>query len=161
MSVTNVAKNPKDLTLIITSEFDAAVERVWELWENPRQLEKWWGPPTWPATFVDYNLKPGGDVNYYMTGPDGTRAGGWWRVTTIDAPHNLEFEDGFSDDAGAHNSQMPTMIVRVALSAKPAGGTRMDIETTFSSVADMDQMITMGMDEGMSAAVGQMDALLG
>ena len=40
-----------ELTLTITAEFNAPVTRVWELWENPRLLERWWGPPTYPATF--------------------------------------------------------------------------------------------------------------
>jgi hypothetical protein len=36
----------------------------------------------------------------------------------------------------------------------------MAIETTFPSLETMQQMVEMGMDEGMSSAMGQMDALL-
>ena len=50
MTVTNVHKDPEALTMTITAEFDAPVERVWQLWADPRQLERWWGPPTYPAT---------------------------------------------------------------------------------------------------------------
>ena len=52
MSVTSVQKDTDNLTMTITAEFDAPVDRVWQLWENPRQLERWWGPPTYPATVV-------------------------------------------------------------------------------------------------------------
>ena len=31
--------------MTMVAEFDAAPERLWRLWENPRQLERWWGPP--------------------------------------------------------------------------------------------------------------------
>ena len=96
MTVTNVEKNKANLTMTITAEFDAPVERVWQLWENPRLLERWWGPPTYPATFTDFNMNPGGNVGYYMTGPEGERHGGWWRFVKISAPHSLEFEDGVS-----------------------------------------------------------------
>ena len=56
MTVTNVEKNKDNLTMTITAEFDAPVERVWQLWENPRLLERWWGPPTYPATFTEFQL---------------------------------------------------------------------------------------------------------
>ena len=71
MTVTDVRKDPDALTLTITSVFDAAVDRVWQLWADPRRLERWWGPPTYPATFVDHDLTPGGRVTYFMTGPEG------------------------------------------------------------------------------------------
>jgi uncharacterized protein YndB with AHSA1/START domain len=158
MSVTNVEKS--DTTMTITAEFDAPVERVWELWENPRKLEKWWGPPTYPATMVDFDLKPGGVVNYFMTGPNGEHAGGWWDIVAVDAPNSLEFKDGFSDEKGARNPKMPSTVTTVKLNERPAGGTLMTISSKWASADHMKQMLDMGMEEGMTAAMGQMDALL-
>ena len=43
MTVTSVHKNPETMTMTITAEFDAPIGRVWQLWEDPRQLERWWG----------------------------------------------------------------------------------------------------------------------
>src|SRR5690606_434306 len=45
MSVTDVRKDPEALTMTVTCEFAATPERVWRLWADPRQLERWWGPP--------------------------------------------------------------------------------------------------------------------
>ena len=59
MTVTNVHKDPDALTMAITVELDATVERAWQLWADPRQLERWWGPPGYPATFVDHVLTVG------------------------------------------------------------------------------------------------------
>ena len=160
MSVTDVRTDTEARTMTITAAYDVPVGRVWELWENPRLLERWWGPPTWPATFVDHDLTPGGWVRYFMTGPDGDKARGWWRVLSVDAPHRLEFEDGFADDNGDPDSDMPTMTIRVAIDEQPEGGTRMAIETTFPSPEAMDRVLTMGMEEGMTLAVGQIDELL-
>ena len=70
MTVTAVHKDPETLTMTLTAEFDASPERVWELWADPRQLERWWGPPTYPATFTAHDLAPGSRVEYHMTGPD-------------------------------------------------------------------------------------------
>jgi uncharacterized protein YndB with AHSA1/START domain len=160
MSVTDVRKDPDTLSMTITTELDAPVARVWQMWENPRLLERWWGPPTYPATFVDHDLVPGGNVTYFMTGPEGDQPHGWWRVVAVDAPRRLEFEDGFADDSGTPNPDMPTVMIRVTLDEQGDAGTRMTIETKFPSVEAMDQLISMGMDEGMAAAVGQIDELL-
>lgn len=160
MSVTDVRKDPETKTMTITSEFDQPVERAWQLWADPRQLEKWWGPPTYPATVVDHDLTPGGTVRYVMTGPEGDKSAGWWRVLAAEAPHRLEFEDGFSGEDGEPNPEMPTMIIRVTLDARDGGGTRMAVATTFPSVEVMDQMVQMGMEEGMISAMGQIDAIL-
>jgi uncharacterized protein YndB with AHSA1/START domain len=132
---------------------------VWQIWSDPRQLERWWGPPTWPATFEDHKLVEGADVRYYMTGPDGTKARGWWVVTSVDEPRSIEFDDGFSDDAGQPNPDMPTIKIRVDLEENGAG-TRMTIRSSFATMEQMDQLVTMGMVEGMTEALGQIDEIL-
>jgi uncharacterized protein YndB with AHSA1/START domain len=160
MTVTAVEKNTETLTLMITADLDAPILRAWQLWEDPRQLERWWGPPTYPATFVDHDLSPGGVVTYFMTGPEGDQPKGWWRVLEVDAPNHLEFEDGFADEDGHPNLDMPTMIIRAELRHRPDGGTRMTVTTRFSSLSDMETIIEMGMEDGMAAAIGQMDDLV-
>jgi uncharacterized protein YndB with AHSA1/START domain len=160
MTVTNVQQDPESLTMTITAELDAPVARAWQLWADPRQLERWWGPPVYPATFVDHDLSPGALVTYFMTGPEGDQPHGWWRVLAADAPHHLEFEDGFADETGKPNPDMPAMIICVDLHDQPGGGTRMAVETAFPSLAAMEQIISMGAAEGMSAAMGQIDDIL-
>ncbi|MDQ0947252.1 uncharacterized protein YndB with AHSA1/START domain [Streptomyces phaeochromogenes] len=160
MTVIDVQKNPEALALTITARFDASPARVWQVWQDPRQLERWWGPPTYPATVVDHDLSPGGSVTYFMTGPEGDKHYGWWRVLTVDSPNRLEFEDGFADDAGRPNPDMPTMTVRVRLTADGESATLMTVESTFPTSEAMEQLVSMGMAEGMSAAMGQIDVLL-
>jgi uncharacterized protein YndB with AHSA1/START domain len=146
--------------MTVTAEFAAPVDRVWQVWENPRLLERWWGPPTYPATMVDHDLTPGGRVHYFMTGPDGDQHHGWWRIMSIDAPKRLEFEDGFADDTGAPNPDLPVTIMRVTLDEQPDGVTLMHIESEFASREAMEEVIAMGVEEGMTEALGQIDALL-
>jgi uncharacterized protein YndB with AHSA1/START domain len=160
MTVTSIHKDPEALTMTINAEFDAPIATVWQLWENPRLLERWWGPPTYPATFVDHDLTPGGTATYFMTGPDGDQPHGWWRVLAVEPPRHLEFEDGFADEAGNPNPEMPTMTIRVELSERRDGVTRMAVETTFPSLESMEQILAMGMEEGMVSAIEQIDGLL-
>lgn len=160
MAVTSIDKDPETLTMTITALFDAPVTRVWQVWSDPRQLERWWGPPTYPATVIDHDLRVGGSVTYLMTGPEGDKHHGWWRVRDVAAPHRLEFEDGFADDAGNPDDDLPTTITRVSLDEPDEGGTLMRIVATFPSHEAMEQLVAMGMVEGMTAAMGQIDQLL-
>ena len=75
-------------------------------------------------------------------------------------PHRLEFEDGFADGAGRPNPDMPVTVICVTLADRDGGGTRMEITSTFATVEAMDQLLAMGMDEGMKAAMGQIDDIL-
>jgi uncharacterized protein YndB with AHSA1/START domain len=159
MPVTDVNKDLDALTMKITAEFDADADRVWELWSDPRQLERWWGPPSYPATFVDHDLSPGGRAAYFMTSPEGQRFHGWWRVEEVEAPKRLRFEDGFADAEGRPNAEMPTTIATVTI-AEADGATTMSIESKFGSREAMEQTIEMGMEQGMVEALGQIDRLL-
>jgi uncharacterized protein YndB with AHSA1/START domain len=160
MTVTATTHDSDTLTMTITAEFDAPVERVWNLWEDPRLLERWWGPPTWPATFTEHDVRPGGRSVYVMSGPDGGTSRGCWRTVAVEPPRRFEFENGFADEAGALDPDMPLMVVRVDLGDRPGGGTEMTGVVTFTSAADMERILAMGMEEGMTAAMGQMDDLL-
>lgn len=160
MSDVTVVKDVEALTMSITVEFDAPITRAWELWADPRKLERWWGPPTYPARVVDHDLAPGGRVSYFMSGPEGDEHHGWWRVISVDPPNGLEVEDGFADEHGDPNPEMPTTTFRVQLVDLGDEGTRMSIETTFPSHEVMEQMAEMGMEEGMKEALGQIDGIL-
>jgi uncharacterized protein YndB with AHSA1/START domain len=159
MSVISVEKDFDSLSLMLVAEFDAPIERVWQLWADPRRLERWWGPPNYPATVEKHDLAPGGEVTYFMTGPAGEESHGWWRVTSVDPPRSLEFTDGFADQDGTPNAEMPTMAVQVRL-AEQHGGTRMELRFVFESREHMDQLERLGAFEGIPQSVGQMDALL-
>jgi uncharacterized protein YndB with AHSA1/START domain len=160
--VTSVEKDPVALTLTITSELAATVERAWQLWADPRQPERWWGPPTYPATFVDHDLSPGARVSYFMTGPDGGKSHGYWDIVAVDPPHRLEMQDGFADDDGEPNNDMAgpgVMVVTLAETANGAG-TVMVIESRFPTAEAMEQLLAMGQEEGMVAALSQIEGIL-
>jgi uncharacterized protein YndB with AHSA1/START domain len=160
MTVTAVRKNPEALTMTIAAEFEATPERVWQLWADPRQLERWWGPPTHPATFTTHELRPSGHVAYYMTGPEGDRYHGYWEVLETDAPHRLVFLDGFAHQDGRPNDELPKTTSRVTMEDIGDGRTRMSIESVFPDAEAMERVLAMGAEEGLTQAVGQIDAIL-
>jgi uncharacterized protein YndB with AHSA1/START domain len=159
MTVTTVDTDLDARTLTLVAEFDAPVERVWALWSDPRKLERWWGPPGYPATFERHELEPGGTVTYFMTSPEGERFHGVWRVVAVDPPHSLDVEDSFADADGNVNPDMPTGQMHMRLT-EDGGRTRMELVSSHARVEDLQQVLDMGQAEGMKQAMGQMDAIL-
>ena len=160
MTVTAVRKDPAALTLTITAEFDATPARVWDLWADPRQLERWWGPPHWPATFTTHDLEPGSHVTYHMTGPAGEQPHGFWDILEAEPPRRLVFINGIAHPDGTPNEEFPRDEGHVTIEPIGAGRSRMSIENRFASSEALEQMLAMGMAEGMTQAVGQIDAIL-
>ena len=160
MTVTAVRKDPERLTLTIEAEFEASAERVWQLWADPRQLERWWGPPTYPATFTKHDLTPGSRVAYQMTGPTGDQAHGYWDILEVDPPRRILLRDGFANPDGTPNPDLPITTIRVGIEEVARGRTRMTIESVFPSAEAMEQILATGTDEGLTLAVGQIDAIL-
>jgi uncharacterized protein YndB with AHSA1/START domain len=159
MGVTNVERDVDALTLTVTAEFAAAQDKVWELLADPRKLEKWWGPPSHPATVIEHDLSAGGEVFYYMTSTDGEKFHGRWRFTRVDAPKGLEFIDSFADADGNGVPGVPSSTVSMELTATD-GGTRLEVRSVFDTAEQMEQLLGMGMAEGLEQSVNQIDALL-
>jgi uncharacterized protein YndB with AHSA1/START domain len=157
--VTDIRQDPDNRTLIITAEFAAPVERVWQVYADPRQLEKVWGPPTYPATVVDHDLKPGGRMTYYMTSPEGEKFAGYWHITAVDEPHSFAFDDGFADLDFNPNPDLP-VSTNVYSFAPHEGGTRATYVNTYATAEGLQKVLDMGMIEGSRGAIGQIDGLL-
>lgn len=159
MPITEVITDTDALTLTVVADFPVSVQRLWDAYLDPRQIEKFWGPPEYPATFLRHDGHPGGRTHYRMVGPDGTAYPGYWEWVAVDAPRSFEVRDGFADADGAPNTEMPTTRMTFDFSATDDGA-RLVTTTTFGSLADLEQLKEMGMEEGMRAAMGQIDAVV-
>ncbi len=164
MPVTSITKDPENLTMTVVADFAASLQRVWDAYTDPRQLEKFWGPPEWPATFTRHDVFPGGKTDYFMTGPDGSSHGGYWDWIDVKAPNggdvaSFEVRDGFSNPDGTPNTDFPTG--RMVFHFEPTDtGTRVIITSYFNSADELAQLLEMGQEEGMREAMGQIDDVL-
>ena len=159
MPVIDVTKDMDARTLTITAQFAAPVERVWGLYADPRQLERVWGPPTHPATFVDHALSVGSRSTYYMTGPEGEKFAGWWVITAVDEPHSFAFDDGFADEDFNDAPGMPVSH-NVFSFAERDGATHATFRSHYDSAEALQQVIEMGVEEGSTQAINQIDSFL-
>jgi uncharacterized protein YndB with AHSA1/START domain len=159
MTVVSTTKDTDTMKLVFVAEFDAPPERVWQVWEDPRLLERWWGPPGYPATFVRHEFCAEGQSRYFMTAPDGKKSHGFWRIVEIDEPHSLEIDNGLAGADGEPDPNLPPG--RASVTFEPVEGkTRMTVTNQFLSIEQMETMLGMGMAEGMAMALGQIDGLL-
>jgi uncharacterized protein YndB with AHSA1/START domain len=159
MPVTSVTRDPKALTMTVTADFNVPLRRLWDAYIDPRQIEKFWGPPCWPATFTRHDACPGGRTEYAMHGPDGQVSRGYWEWLSVDAPNFFEVRDGFAGEDGGNNPDMPSMRMVFGFSAT-ANGSRLVTTTHFPSAEALKQLLDMGMEEGMRQAMGQIDDVL-
>lgn len=160
MPITTVTSDPKALTLTLVGEYPVPVERLWQAWADPRQLERFWGPEVFPATFTRHDMAVGVESHYYMTGLDGQRTPNcYWHFKHVEAPHRLEVINGFAREDYSPDDAMPSMRMVFSFEATPTGS-RVTTVTSFPSLAAMEQLVEMGMMEGMKSAVGQLDATL-
>jgi len=159
MTVINSTRDVATLTLIVVAEYDADKQQVWDVWEDPRKLERWWGPPTFPATFTRHDFVVGGESRYFMTGPAGEKPRGWWRMDVLDKPHQIAFANGLAGDDGEPVPGVEPMAGTVTFE-DVEGKTRMTAVIQFVDVEQMELMLGMGMEEGTNQAMSQIDALL-
>jgi len=159
MPVTSVTRDPEALTMTVVADFPVGVARLWEAYLDPRQLERFWGPPTYPAVFLRHDAAPGGLSAYSMTGPEGDVSRGYWQWLTVE-PHQLfEVLDGFAHPDGSPNTAMPSMRMVFRFEQTPAGA-RVTTTTFFATTDELARLLEMGMEQGMTLAMGQMDQVL-
>ena len=158
-SVTTDTSDPQAPTMTIVADFTASLRRLWDAYTDPRQIEKFWGPPEYPATFTRHDAYTGGISTYYMTGPEGDRSNGYWEWTAVEAPHRFVVQDGFASDDGTPSAEMPSMQMDFEFT-ETALGARVTTVTTFHSLEELEQLTEMGMVEGTKAAMGQIDEVL-
>lgn len=159
MPITSVTKDPQALTMTLVAEFPVGVQRLWDAYADPRQLERFWGPPTYPAVFTRHDMYVGGRSVYAMTGPEGDVSRGCWDYLAVNPTKSFEVLDAFADEAGQPNPEMPNMRM-VFDFEETARGSRMTNITYFNSLEQLEQLLAMGMEEGATSAMAQMDAVL-
>jgi uncharacterized protein YndB with AHSA1/START domain len=159
MSVISIEKNPESLTMTITAELDATVERVWQLWADPRQFELWWGPPGHPTTVVDHDLRAGGRITFFVTGTESERHDSTWEVVAADPPNHLELRDADVDDNGRPNDGNAMTLLTINIDACDGPGAVMTICTHFDSLAGMEEEL-IGFEEGMRILFSQIEEVL-
>jgi uncharacterized protein YndB with AHSA1/START domain len=159
MSITSVEKDLDQLTITIVADFAAPLQRLWDAYADPRQIERFWGPPSYPATFLRHDAAPGGRSVYKMTGPEGDEHYGCWEWTDVAAGASFDVIDWFADETGEPNTELPPTRMSFAFE-QTASGSRLVTSSRFDSVEQMQMLLEMQMLEGTKEAMSQIDDVL-
>ena len=154
MPLTSVTKDPAKLTLTVVGDYPVSQQRLWDAFADPRQLERFWGPPFAPATFTRPEFTTGGRAEYSLALPDGQKWNGSWKFIAVNPISSFQANDG---EDNAEDENMPAGMTFTFETTRT--GSRMTCVTRFSSIEAMEQTVP-GMEEGLRAAMPQLDALL-
>lgn len=156
MPITSVRKDDDALSITVIAEFPVPVDRLWDAYADPRTMERFWGPPEYPATFTRHDMAPGGQSHYFMTGPEGEQYHGIWNFKSVDEHRSFAVDDAFATEPGVMNPDMPVMHMVFDFASTPEGS-KVSTVSTFDTLADLEQIVSMGGLEGMEVAMSQMD----
>jgi uncharacterized protein YndB with AHSA1/START domain len=93
-------------------------------------------------------------------GTEGNRHDSTWDVIAADPPRHLELRDADVDDAGRPNDGNAMTLMVITIDERNGGGAVMAIRPHFDSLAGMEQVLAMGIEEGMRMMLTQIDAVL-
>lgn len=159
MPVTDITTDVERLTMTLVADFAAPVERLWHAFTQIEQLNRFFGPPTWPAKFESLEMHPGGRARYKMTGPKGETAAGAWEFLEVNEGQSFTVLDQFTDDDGNVQTELPQMRVTYQFDATDTGS-RLTNTTYFTSPEALEEVIAMGAIEGTKLAFNQLDVVL-
>ncbi len=145
--------------IIVERSFNAPLDTVWSAWTEPSILCKWWAPKPYLCVIADLDFREGGRWSYYMQGPEGDRHYCFFDYERVKPKTSFSGRDGFCDEQGVVNTEMPRMKWESRFSERD-GGTLVRTRIDFDSTEDLEKIVTMGFKEGFTTGLNQLDELL-
>lgn len=146
-------------TLVMERDFDASRDRVWDAWTKSEILDQWWGPAPWKAVTKSMEFKVGGTWLYYMEGPSGERHYALLEYLEINPKESFSGRDSFADENGNPSDTIPSNIWLNEFMGDD-NKTHVTVTINFHSPESMKTMMEMGMKEGFTQGLDQLETLL-
>ena len=131
------AQNSTDREIVITRDFNAPRELVWEAMTNPQHVVNWWGPRGFTTTIEMMDFRVGGDWKHVMQGPDGVKYPNHSVFQEIVKPERIVFMHGGHREGGPGVRFESTWSFEVPA----AGKTRVTIRMVFPTAAERDFVV--------------------
>lgn len=148
---------PTDREILITREFDAPRQLVWDTMSKPELLKRWlFGPPGWEMTVCEEDARVGGTFRWGWSGPDGAEmlmTGSYHEVAPPERCVRTErFEFGCVPGGG---EQLATMVL-----TEQGEKTLMTLTLLYDSREARDGAVASGMEQGMACGYDRLDEVL-
>lgn len=151
--------NKENNTITVVREFAAPRPLVWDCYTKSELLDQWFAPKPWKTRTQNMDFTEGGHWLYAMCGPEGEEHWGRMDYVTIQPKDSFSAWDGFCDQEGKLNEQLPRAAWRSDFADK-SGHTLVTTEVTYNALSDLETVIEMGMIEGLTMAMEGLDTLI-
>jgi len=137
-------------TIVIERELDAPRELVWQVWTDPDEVTKWWGPEhfTTPREKIDFDLKPGGVCRITMVGPEGEEYPSDGHFGVVEPPERLSFGEEITEHPMIESGETTIEFVDLG-----TGRTKVVVTSRMVASAEMPEMATVGWNSQLDKLV--------
>jgi uncharacterized protein YndB with AHSA1/START domain len=129
--------DPSDREIVITREFTAPRDLVWEAMTHPGHVVHWWGPRGFRTEIATMDVRPGGVWKHTMIGPDGTRYPNKSIFRAVVRPERIVYSHG----GGREDGPGASFVATWTFEALPGARTRVTIRMVFPSASARDFVV--------------------
>jgi len=145
--------------IVITRDFACSQQMLFDAWNKPEQIEKWYGPKGFNTSVVEYNFAEGGKWKYVMKGPDGREFPVAGTFEKIDPPNKVVSRDGWDDEPGS-----PGMTAGMSLSVDfekiDESNTRLTLTIHLKTAEDKAMWQKSGAVQGYESSFARIDEII-
>ena len=170
MTKTTFKINDDKKSLTFERDFSVSKDKLWEAYTSASMLDKWFAPKGWECTTKEHSFEDGGKWIYSLkcTDPEQTDFYGMEMpgVLTYDSINPEDsfvytdtFFDAFLNERGEVDTTMPgshTILTMVS----DGTGTILTFTTSYESAEDLQQVIEMGMQQGLEESHDKLEELV-
>lgn len=146
-------------TLTIRREFAASRQLVWDCYTKEELLVQWFAPKPYTVVSKGLQFTNGGTWHYAMVSPEGEKHWGWAEYNNIQPIDSYESKDAFCDEEGNINTEFPQANWKVTFT-DIGKNTLVQTVIMYPTLADLEMIISMGMVEGMTMTLDELDSIL-
>lgn len=145
----------EDNKIIFSRTIEAPIEKVFDAYTTKALFEKWFHPKDASTKVFRFNAVSGGDAFYAIKTPTMTSYT-LAEYKTVKRP----YIDSFATPQGAKDTKMPSMKITLSFSKSNTTKTTVTSTSVFPTKEAAQQVVNMGVEQGMNQTLDQLDALL-
>ena len=162
--MTATSTQHKDTDIVITREFAAPRQLVWDAWTKPQHIEKWFGPKGFTTRVDSFDFNVGGRSTYVMIGPDGTEypsTGVFKEIVPIEKIVTTdEWGEGIENVEALKDVDLPQGMIITQLFDDLGERTKVTLVTSHPTIEDKKKHEDMGVVAGWNSSFDKLDELL-
>jgi len=153
---TSLKAEPGKQDVVITREFNAPLELVWQAHTDPELIKKWLGPREYTMILERFEPYPGGSYRYIHADDKGNKHA--FRGVVHEAIEGKLIIQTFEYEGLPERGHVALDTTR--FESLPNGRTKITVQSLFQSVADRDGIVQSGMERGVNDSHERLEELL-